>query len=322
MAFGKMLYRDPVFYNGSNSVKVYNNSSNGTVTITRQQDATAPNVSKYVLLIKNTGTASPNCGGFCFNTTVSYRKVFIASFIARIPNGRNVCFHSNRIGTGGTQKWLTPTAGTGDWKEYVFKVTGGTEDFSTTFFFSLTGDTGIVESPVTWSLAYATVFDVTSSEKYTTTIDTNGIYTGTLAGQVNVVSIDAGSIKTGRIAAARIDTAALKSALITAANINALTLTTTKRTIGGFSIDSDSIYRGTVNNTSGGYTSASGSITIGSNGIRGYTWRLGATGAGAIAGGNISWDAAGNVTFAPSVSLQWTKAIDAITTVLGGTSYP
>lgn len=187
----------------------------------------------------------------------------------------------------------------------------------------MTGSTGTVENPVTWSLAYATVFDVTSAEKYTTTIDANGIYTGTLtAGQVNAVNIDAGSIKTGTIAAARIDTAALKSTLITAANINALTLTTTKGTIGSFSIDSDSIYRGAKNNTSGEYVSASGSITIGSNGIRGYKWRLDATGAGAIAGGNISWDTTGNVTFAPSVSLQWTKGIDAITTALGGTSYP
>lgn len=323
MAFGKMLYRDPIFYNGNNSVKVYNNASNGTVTITRQQDTTAPNDSKYILLIKNTGTSSPGCGGFCFNTTVSYRKIFIARFIARIPNGRSVSFHSNKIGTGGTQKWLSPTAGTGDWKEYVFKVTGGTEDFSTTFFFSLTGDTGTVENPVTWALAYATVFDVTSAEKYTTTIDANGMYTGTLtAGQVNAVNIDAGSIKTGTIAADRIDTEALKSTLITAANINALTLTTTKGTIGGFFVDSESIYRGTRNNTSGAYASASGSITIGSNGIRGYKWRLDATGAGAIAGGNISWDATGNVTFAPSVRLQWTKSIDDITTALGGTSYP
>jgi hypothetical protein len=77
--------------------------------------------------------------------------------------------------------------------------------------------------------------------------------------------------------------------------------------IAGWSIDGDSIFRGTKANTASAYTSASGSITIGSNGIRGYKWRLDATGAGAVAGGNISWDALGNVSFASSVSLNWTN---------------
>lgn len=43
-------------------------------------------------------------------------------------------------------------------------------------------------------------------------------------------------------------------------------------------------------------------------GIRGLKWRLDATGAGAIAGSNISWDASGNVTFSTAVSLLWTAA--------------
>lgn len=49
---------------------------------------------------------------------------------------------------------------------------------------------------------------------------------------------------------------------------------------------------------------------MGSNGIRGCKWRLDSNGGGAIAGGNISWDTTGKVTFSPSVSLHWTNAID------------
>lgn len=124
------------------------------------------------------------------------------------------------------------------------------------------------------------------------------------------------------ISASRIDVASLKASLITAGNINALTLTTTKGSIGGWSIDSDSIYRGTKKNAANTYTAASGSMTVGSTGIRGYKWRLESTGAGAVAGGNIVWDASGNVTFAASVSLQWTAPIDSITTALGGNTYP
>ena len=155
-----------------------------------------------------------------------------------------------------------------------------------------------------------------------TYIDRSGIFTGTLsANTVNALRINASQITSGTIAAARIDTAALKASLITAGNIEALTLNVTQGKIGGWTVDGDSLYRGTKNNTAGAYTSAAGSVTLGSNGIRGYKWRLDASGSGAVAGGNIAWDSAGNVTFASSVSVQWTAPIGSITTALGGNSY-
>lgn len=155
-----------------------------------------------------------------------------------------------------------------------------------------------------------------------TYIDANGIFTGSLsANTVNAIRINATQITAGTISADRIDVNALKASLITAGNIEALTLNVVRGKIGGWSLDSDSIFRGTKNNISGGFTAASGSITIASNGIRGFKWRLESTGAGAIAGGNILWDAAGTVTFASSVSLNWTAPISNITTALGGSSY-
>ncbi len=41
-------------------------------------------------------------------------------------------------------------------------------------------------------------------------------------------------------------------------------------------------------------------------------WKLNGDGSGAIAGGNISWDAEGNVTFANSVSLNWVNISSAL----------
>lgn len=154
-----------------------------------------------------------------------------------------------------------------------------------------------------------------------TYIDGKGIYTGTLtAEQVNAVNINASSIKTGILSADRIAAGSIKSDkldansiqtnIINTAYIQGLTLNFTKGTIGGWTIDGDSIFRGTKSNTSGTYTSASGAITIGSNGIRGFKWKLDSSGAGALAGGNISWDIDGNVMFDKSVSLQWTDCID------------
>ena len=156
-----------------------------------------------------------------------------------------------------------------------------------------------------------------------TYIDESGIFTGTLSSNVvNTLQLNADQITAGTINTALIDVESLKASLITANNIEALTLNVVKGKIGGWNIDTDSMYRGAKNNTVGTYTSASGAVTIGNNGIRGFKWRLDGTGAGAVAGGNISWDASGSVSFDPSVVLNWTVPINSITVALGGSSYP
>ncbi len=38
----RWLYRDPTFWKGNNGTAVYNNSGNGMVTITREQDTARP----------------------------------------------------------------------------------------------------------------------------------------------------------------------------------------------------------------------------------------------------------------------------------------
>lgn len=283
MAFGKMLYRDPTFIEGSNGISVYNNSSNGTVTITRTSSSTVPNDSGKMLTIKNTGTASPNCGGFTFVTTCGYRKIFITRIIAKIPVGRDITFHTNSMGTGGTQKWLTPTKGTGDWQEYICKVYCGTSNFSSTHFFAITGAYN-----VTWYLAYATVFDVTTSERYTTTIDANGIYTATLnanqitAGTIDADRIGAKSITADKIAAntitsAQINGDSIKANIINTNYINGLSCTFTKGTIGGWTIGANSITKN--------------SVSLGSDGTisNGSYWSLKNDGSGFFAKGNITW---------------------------------
>lgn len=283
MAFGKMLYRDPTFIEGSNGISVYNNSSNGTVTITRTSSSTVPNDSGKMLTIKNTGTASPNCGGFTFATTCGYRKIFITRIIAKIPVGRDITFHTNSMETGGTQKWLTPTKGTGDWQEYICKVYCGTSNFSSTHFFAITGAYN-----VTWYLAYATVFDVTTSERYTTTIDANGIYTATLnanqitAGTIDADRIGAKSITADKIAAntitsAQIDGDSIKANIINTNYINGLSCTFTKGKIGGWTIGANSITKN--------------SVSLGSDGTisNGSYWSLKNDGSGFFAKGNITW---------------------------------
>ena len=289
MAFGKMLYRDPTFVEGGNGISVYNNSGNGTVTITRTSSSTVPNDSGKMLTIKNTGTASPNCGGFTFSTACGYRKIFITRIIAKIPVGRDITFHTNSIGTGGIQKWLTPTKGTGDWQEYICKVYCGTSNFSSTHFFAITGAYN-----VTWYLAYATVFDVTTSERYTTTIDANGIYTATLnanqitAGTIDADRIGAKSITADKIAAntitsAQINGDSIKANIINTDYINGLSCTFTKGKIGGWTIGANSITKN--------------SVSLGSDGTisNGSYWSLKNDGSGFFAKGNITWTNTGDL---------------------------
>lgn len=303
-AFGKMMYRDPEFRNGNNSINVYNNNNNGTVTITRTGLSSAPNDSKTVLEIKSTGSAAPGNGGFCFSTVCSNRKVFITKIIAKIPVGRNILWASNSIGTSGSSKWLTPNAGTGDWAEYIYKVTCGTSNFSTTNYFYLDGPQGTTAAPITWHVAYATVFDTTSSERYTTTIDANGIYTGTV--RANQMLVDSALVVGGSTYNGSISVRDAGNNV--KATLDRTGITAVAGQIGGWNINSGSIYACAPAGGHRVYITSSGYL-YNDDGTRDY-WGLRADGSatfgygkilfdndgsGYVANQNIKWDAKGNV---------------------------
>lgn len=417
MTFGKMLYRDPTFQSGINNIKAYNNSGNGTVTVSRVANAQAPNDSGQVLEIATSGEASPGCGGFYFATTCAANKIFITRIIAKFPAGCKIEWASNAVGTSSQSRWLTPADGTGKWEEYIFKVTCGAEGtFQSTNFFYLNAASGVT-LPLVWQVAYATVFDITASERYTTTIDANGIYTGVLtAGQITAGTLSADRIAAGSLKAEKLDAASIRASIINTDYINGLNCTFVRGKIGGWTIGADNITAdkvGTVgavpiqirsaavgsgywysgayrpygiiqtwhqNGNAGhlvfGQVAASGStvktdfiglqmmawdnseyfclsanaqrsgskevynriagwafdhqriwknnISLGAEGsiTNGTKWKLNNDGSGQIASGNISWNAAGTVTFASSVSLNWTTPINNITTALGGATYP
>ena len=307
MAFGKMLYRDPTFTKGNNSIAVYNNKSNGTVTHSRISDSSAPNDSQYVIKIQTSGDASPLNGGFNFATKCSNRKVLICRFIAKIPIGRNVNFGSNSIGENGTHCWLTSNVGTGDWCEYIYKVVCGTSNFSTTHFYYLDGEQGTADNPLIWYLAYATVFDLTSTEKYTTTIDVNGVYTGTV--KANQVVIDSALVVGGSSYNGSISVRDANNNV--KATLDRTGIMATAGKIGGWTLDSNCLKASVPNSghnivmSSSGYIynknintdidywglKSDGSATFGTGKIS-----FAAGGSGFVAGGNLSWDAEGNVT--------------------------
>ena len=65
--------------------------------------------------------------------------------------------------------------------------------------------------------------------------------------------------------------------------------------IAGWNFNEKAIFSGIQTNS--GFTTKSGDITISSNGIRGFKWRLEKDGSGALAGDNNTWDKDGNMNF-------------------------
>lgn len=72
--------------------------------------------------------------------------------------------------------------------------------------------------------------------------------------------------------------------------------------IAGWHFDENAIWLGTKNNNINQYTSTEGDITIGTNGLRGFKWRLEGDGSGVLAGGNITWDTQGNTSITGKIT--------------------
>lgn len=76
--------------------------------------------------------------------------------------------------------------------------------------------------------------------------------------------------------------------------------------IGGWWFSESCLFTG-ISPTPTGEFATQGNITLSPDGLRGHKFRLEASGAGAIAGGKISWDDDGNMTFDSSVTLSWAQ---------------
>ena len=176
--------KDSVFESGNGGIEVYNNSVNGTVTHTRvQDDDGVPSACKYfgnggrayyIRIDKAVGTASPYCGGFYLSTNSAANHIYRHIIWAKIPVGYTIGDYRNSIGDGGYSKWLTDTAGTGDWYRYVYDVHAGSSgDFSTLGFVAIRANNGDNNAAVTWYVCATQVTDITNNYA-TYTFDANG----------------------------------------------------------------------------------------------------------------------------------------------------
>jgi hypothetical protein len=159
---GKPLYTDEEFAVGLNSVSVYNNSGGTSLTITRVADSQAPNRTGYKLTIAYDGSnaVSPGLGGFWLAINSAPNRTYVQRFRAKIPVGYSLGLAENSQGTNNNSYWLTPTAGTGKWEEYIrVSHCGNTGTFSSGGHVYLNGPAGAV----TWYLASCNVYEIQTS---------------------------------------------------------------------------------------------------------------------------------------------------------------
>lgn len=153
---GTPLFGDSEFASGTNSVYAYNNLGNGSVVLTREANATAPNSSKFVIKVeKSAVAASPGLGGVYQSFITSANQTYGQLIVAKIPVGYSIGWASNSFGTGGSQTFTGSTAGTGKWETYIRIIyAGDTGSFSSSGHFYLIGAAGAV----TWYVAAANVY--------------------------------------------------------------------------------------------------------------------------------------------------------------------
>lgn len=155
----KPLYTDEEFASGLNSVSVYNNSGGSAITITRLTGQVGvPNSTGNLLRITyDGGLVSPGFGGFILGWNPVANRTYVQRFRAKLPVGRYLVLAENPQGSNNTSYWLTNTAGTGKWEDYIrISHAGNTGTFAGGGHVYVTGGSGAF----TWDLASANVYEV------------------------------------------------------------------------------------------------------------------------------------------------------------------
>ena len=151
---GKTLFNDPTFLSGNNSMIVYNNSANGTVSHSRISTTTP--YGNYAIRITTNGVSSPGLGGYYQLTQSIANGIFIHKITAKIPVGYTIEWAANALGDNPAVEWLTPKNGTGEYEDYMYVLrTSSTGSFSSFGFVYLSGP----GTSVTWDVAYSTIID-------------------------------------------------------------------------------------------------------------------------------------------------------------------
>ena len=160
---GQSLHTDGAFASSENGCAVYNNTGNGTVTVTRQAKSSDNPIGNYELKVVTSATATPDYGGFYQNTVSAASQKYIHVFVAKLPAGYNFHEAMNSTGDGRTVTWLTSRAGTGKFTVYAYQVNAGSTGTFSTFGHVYVEKVAGATAP-TFYVAYSDVINTTSKK--------------------------------------------------------------------------------------------------------------------------------------------------------------
>ncbi|MDW2811529.1 carbohydrate binding domain-containing protein [Acinetobacter baumannii] len=116
---GKLLFGDPTFKKGNNSVGYYDNAVTGRVKVERvAKEADNPTSSPYQLNVTVSNGASPSYGGFVQMYWARANAVFLIKYIIKLPVGFKLAHASNSMGVGAKDRFVGSTEGTGKYETY------------------------------------------------------------------------------------------------------------------------------------------------------------------------------------------------------------
>ncbi|AND75265.1 tail protein [Acinetobacter phage vB_AbaM_ME3] len=160
---GKLLYADPTFKVGTNSVNGYS----GTVPARVAKSSDNPTTSGFEMKISSSTLSSPGWAGFYQNINSRANAVFLVKYIMKFPEGWTVLPASNAIGNDSRNVFIGNNKGTGRYETYIRRIEcGATGTFSTTGHVYFNKSTGSTPSPTTDSpleiyLASIEAYDLT-----------------------------------------------------------------------------------------------------------------------------------------------------------------
>ena len=166
---------DPYFKTGTNGLSPYNNSNDGSFTMSRETNVantSQPRGNDRIKLVHTKAGGSPDRGGFVGIFTGTPRHTYYIEFDAYIPVGATLNPASNSLGAGGGMYWVTSNKGTGSFQTYAYIIKYGTGSVSSAGHMSI----AYPNPAFTWWLGYYQRSDIT--DRFSTTANTNSNYIG------------------------------------------------------------------------------------------------------------------------------------------------
>lgn len=161
-----LVYDDPTFLEGSNSISAYDNGGSNRVLVTRvPREVDNPTTSTHQVNITVSSGANPGYGGFIQLIQSRASAVFLVKYLLKLPVGYKLEQANNSLGLNAVDNFVGSTLGTGKYEFYYRLIRcGSTGSFSTTGHVYVTNTSTTMltgTQTMTFPLASIETYDVT-----------------------------------------------------------------------------------------------------------------------------------------------------------------